>query len=178
MTVRHVVLLCRAILGLALVTSSLEAQEFRGTLSELGQIVDAAVNAVIPPEKMLTSHSVAERGVRFDYERTLAAFGARTNRDMVTGLGLRRSVRAGSQELLADCNQFGTKPCSTLGRETYVFLGPISYSGTEAVVWLTVTWAETVTERTFLTSFSTQVYLSRTGSGAWKFVRTGRTVVS
>jgi hypothetical protein len=177
MLIRHVRLVFRTLLGVTFAMVPLEAQQFRVTPREIGQIADAAMQGVIPPDKSLTRFTVAERGIRFDFERTMTAFGSRDSVRMASSLGLRSSVKAGSRALLTDCDQFGTKPCSLLGREAYVFLEPISISDTEAVVSLTVAWAQTASERTFLTSFTTQVHLSRSGSGEWKFVRAGLTVV-
>ena len=58
-----------------------------------------------------------------------------------------------------------------------MYLEPISITDSTALAWLSVAWAESVSQRTFLTGFSTQVNLSRSGSGAWKFVRAGLTAV-
>lgn len=177
MTVRDVRLLCGVLLSVGLATVPLEAQQPRLTPAEIGQIVDAAVQGVIPPEKRLTRLTVAERGIRFDFERTMEAFGHPNDAEVVSSLGLRSPVTVGTRELLTDCDQFGTKPCSLLGHEAYMYLEPISITDSTALAWLSVAWAESVSQRTFLTGFSTQVNLSRSGSGAWKFVRAGLTAV-
>lgn len=164
--------------GLTIVSTSLEAQPPRRSPKEIAQIVDAALQAVIPPEKTLTQFTVAERGVRFDFGQTMAAFGYEADDSTArSSLKLRRAVAPGAKVLLSDCGQSGTKPCKLLGKATYVTLGTISATDSEAVVWLHVRYATTFSTRVFMSGFSTEVYLSREGLGPWKFVRTGKTVM-
>lgn len=170
--------LVRLSVGLALVATSVQAQTLRRSPKEIGQIIDAALQAVIPPGKRLTSHAVAERGILFDYDRTMAAFGYADDATARASLGLTRAVTAGSDSLLVDCEQSGAKACSRLGRSAYVYLQPVSVSTSEAVVWVHVEWATTLSNRTFKSLSSTEVFLSRSGSGRWTFVRTGRGVIS
>ena len=165
-------------LGFVLLTSSIQAQPTRPSPKEIGQIIDAALQAVVPATKPLTSGTVAERGIRFDFGRTMSAFGSVDKPAARAGLGLTRAVTEGSVALLEDCDQVGSKACSRLGRSAYVYLEPISVSDSEAVVWVHVRWATTPSKRTFLSSSSTEVVLRRSGSGPWTFVRTGKNVIS
>ena len=58
-----------------MLATTVHAQAPRRSLKEIGRIIDAALQAVIPPDELLSNQTVAERGIRFDYERTMAAFG-------------------------------------------------------------------------------------------------------
>lgn len=70
----------RIFLGLTIVGTQLEGQSPRRSPTEIAQIVDAALQAVIPPERMLSQVTVAERGVRFDsYKRWLRLVTGSTN---------------------------------------------------------------------------------------------------
>ena len=162
----------------ATVATSVQAQTPRRSQKEIGQIIDAALQAVIPPEELLSNQTVAERGIRFDYERTMAAFGYANVPDARARLGLKRAVTAGSDSLLVDCDQRGMQACSRLGRSAYVHLEPVSVSSSAAVVWVHVVWVTTPLKRSFRSGSSTEVILSRSGSERWKFVRTGRGVIS
>jgi len=165
-------------LGATLTAGAVDAQTPRYSPKEIGQIVDAALNAVIPPEERLTSHTVAERGIRFDYGRTLAAFGSVDRPELRAQLALTRALAEGSTALLEDCDQRGTKSCSRLGRAAYVYVEPVSVSTSEAVVWVHVEWATTPSKRSYRSSASTEVILTRTGAGPWRFARVGRGIVS
>lgn len=175
----------RLCLGVALVGTSLDAQQALRTPREIAQIIDAALQGVIPPEKQLADRTVAERGVRFDYQRTMAAFGYTGDLASLSSFGLRSTVTSGTKELLSDCDQSGFNPCTRLGRAAYVNLQPMSSTDSTAIVVLHVVWATTLDSgvkdpatRTFMSAFSTEVYLARSGAGAWTFVRTGKTAVS
>jgi len=170
--------LCLGI-GVTLLATSVQAQTSRRSPKEVGQIINAALQAVIPPEHILTSHTVAERGIRFDYGRTLAAFGHADNAETRASLGLTRADAAGTDSLLVDCDQMGSQACSRLGTSAYVYVKPDSVSSSTAIVWVHVVWATTTrSKRTFMSGSSTEVILSRSGSGPWTFVRVGRGVIS
>jgi|SRR6185437_8947328 len=166
-------------LGLALgvVTTSVQAQPHRRSPREVGEIISAALQAVIPPEQLLSSESVAKRGIRFDYRRTMPAFGLADDADARAKLGLTRAVTEGSAALLQGCDQEGGEDCKRLGRSAYVYVQPISVSDSAAVVWVHVLWATYFPTRAFLTGASTEVFFTRSGSGPWKFLKTGRIVV-
>lgn len=146
---------------------------------EVGQIIDVALQAVLSPETELSRIPVAERGVYFDFERTMEAFGLGGRSLEFPSIGLTRAVTVVSGQLIADCDQGGSGPCSGMGRVVYVHLRPISLTRTEGVVSLNVYWAVPGSRRTYLTGFATQVHLARsfrrTRTGPWRFVRTGRT---
>jgi hypothetical protein len=59
-----------------------------------------------------------------------------------------------------------------------VYVQPIFLSSSKAAVWVHVVWATTPSNRTFKSASSTEVILSRSGSGPWTFVKTGRGVIS
>ena len=176
----HLPLLSRLFIGVALLASSVQAQTPRRSPKEIGQIIDAAVQSVIPSWERHAGVAMAERGIRFDYARTMAAFGSADDASARASLGLARAFPAGSDSLLVDCDQMGSKACSRLGRSVYVFLEPISVSTSEVLVWVHMEWAGTPTgsRRTFKASSSTEVFLSRSGSGPRTFVRLGRSVIS
>lgn len=153
------------------------------TPAELTRIVDVALQAVMPLDKLLTSYTVAERGIRFDKDRTMAAFGYDAAAAATTKLELARAVSEGTSELLRDCDQQGTKLCANLGSSAYVYIEPISLTQNEAVLWVHTKWStkmlsgqRTPQTRAFLSSASTKVYLARNGGGTWRFVRVGVTV--
>jgi hypothetical protein len=165
-------------LGATIMGTSLEAQQPRRAPKEIAQMVDAALQAVIPAEKTLDQFIVAERGVRFDFGLTMAAFGYEVDDSTArSSLNLQRGVAPGAHGLLSDCSQTGMKPCKLLGKAIYVSVRPLSTTDAKAVLWLTVRWVGTSSTRAFMSGFSTEVYLSRSGSGPWKFDRTGKTLV-
>ncbi len=160
--------------------TSVQAQAPRRSPKEIGQIIDAAWHAVIPAWERHAGSTVAEHEIRFDYGRTLAAFGYADDAAARASLDLTHAFTGGADSLLVDCDQRGSKTCSRLGRSVYMYLEPISVSGSEVVVWVHVSWASTPpnSKRTFGASSSTQVFLSRSGSGPWTFVRLGKGVIS
>jgi hypothetical protein len=170
---RHLRWISGLCFGVVLVTSSVQAQTPRLSPKEIGQIIDVALHAVIPPEERLTTATVAERGIRFDYGRTMAAFKSADNADARASLGLTRAVTEGSAALLEDCDLHGTKKCSRLGQSAYVSVKPISVSNSEAAVWVNVVYATTMSNGTYRSSMGCEVFLRRSGSGPWTFVDTG-----
>lgn len=170
--------LCQVGLGVMLTGIWVGAQPTKLAPKEIAQIVDAAMQAVIPPDSSL-GLTVRERGVRFDFARTMAAFGHGVDASASSSLALRSAVTPGSQTLLNDCDQSGSKPCTLLGNSVYVFLEPSLITNSEAVVWLHVTYstrfAATTTRamRVYTGGSSMQVFLARSGPGPWRFVRVG-----
>lgn len=169
-------------LGAVLTTGALHAQSPAHvpaqSLEEIGQIINAALHAVAPPDRRLSSYTVQERGIRFDYVRTLATFHRVDSPEAREQLRLTRAVAEGSDSLLEDCDQLGMQSCSRLGRAAYLHLELVSSSATETVVWVHVSWATRMTTRSYFSGASTEVFLSRTGSGPWLFARVGRRIVS
>lgn len=164
--------------GIPLLASSVQAQTPGRSPKEIGKIINAALQAVIPPETRLTSYTISERGMRFDYGRTMALFGVPDNAEARASLGLTRTVADGSIALLEDCDQRGTESCERLGRAAYVYLEPISVSDSQAIVRVHVYWATQPSGRAYLSGSSTEVVLKRSGSAPWRFIRTGRVLTS
>jgi hypothetical protein len=146
----------------------------------IGQIVNEVLDALAPSTGP-RPHPIWKRGVVFDYQRTLAAFHqSRSVRP--SDLALRHSMKAGSAAMLEDCDQFGTKPCSKLGWDTYCYIEPVSISESEARVRVhflaahrNTPFVEGVipTDKAYLQGGATLVYLSRAKGGSWKFLKTG-----
>lgn len=165
-------------IAVALLATSGQAQTPRRSPSEIGQIIDAALQSVIPSWERHANSTMAEREIRFDFARTMQAFGSADDVSARASRGLMRKLAAGSDSLLVDCDQMGSKACSRLGRSVYVRIEPISASSSEAVVWVHMVWADTSSKRTFKAASSTEVFLSRSGSGPWTFVRLGKSLIS
>ena len=163
----------------ACMSAQSRAQSVRLANEQISQIVDASLQAVIPPEMVLGPFTVAERGIRFDYDVTMIAFGHGKTATGNARFQLQSRVSAGAPALLNECDQMGTKPCAALGNSVYATVEPISVSGSVAVVWLHVVYATTMQSgRTFRSSSSSQIHLERSRSGVWKFVRVSMTRVS
>lgn len=167
-------------IGVTLFATSVQAQISRRSPREVGQIINVALDAVVPPEQALSNHTVAERGIRLDYGRTMAAFVQPDNAATRAGLGLARHVTEGTDWLLGDCDQMGSQPCARLASAAYVSVEPISLSSNQASVWVHVRWVTTPSKstRSFMSGSSTEVILSRSASGSWTFVKTGRRIIS
>lgn len=166
------------LLGVTVLGTSVEAQASRRAPKEIAQIVDAALHAVIPPEKALTQFTVAERGVRLDFSRIMAAFGYDVDDATARStLKLRSAASPGTRALLSDCSQTGMKPCKQLGKAAYVDFEFVSATDSEAVVWVHVNWVTTSPKRAYLSGFSWEVYLSRGSAGSWKFDRVDKRVI-
>ena len=69
-----------------------------------GHIISGALQAVIPPSQRLSNLTAAERGIRFDYVRTIAA-GIRMMQRLVRALALARALSTGTDSLLVDCDE-------------------------------------------------------------------------
>ncbi len=165
-------------LGAALTTGALHAQAPTQSPEEIGQIIDEALHTVTPPERRFTSYTVEERGILFDFGRTLATFSRVDSPAAREQLRLTRAVAEGSRVLLEDCDQMGSQACVRLGRAAFVTVELIAASAAETVVWVHVEWATTFPTRSFLSAASTEVFLSRIGSGPWRFARMGRRIVT
>lgn len=146
--------------GVTLLAAPVQAQAAARAPQEDGGIIAAALQAVVPPGQRLTAHTVAERGIRFDYARTLAAFGYTDDAQTRASLGPARAFTAGTDSLLGDCDQIGSKPCARLGSSVYVYVTPIFVSSSGADVWGHVLWSTTMPlKRTFLSASVTEVIL-------------------
>lgn len=179
-------LLRSCVAALVLVGGALSAQpvtasftaSFTTSPQSVAQIADAALDAVLTPE-FSRNTSIKEESLRFDRERTMTAFGAVDDPTVpLAALGFRRNVGIGSRDMLDGCSQVGVGECRKMGHSTYVHLEPVSMNDTTAVVWLYFAWAGRVRQRVFLSGRGSEVHLSRTGTGPWKFVRFGRSIMS
>jgi hypothetical protein len=157
-------------LSLALLASSAQAQASTGSPKEIGEIVQTALQIVIPAQDPPGSHPVADvagREIRLDYGRTMVAFGLANSTDVRTKLGLTHAE--GSRALLDGCDQMGAGSCERLGRSAYTYVEPVSISHTEATVRVHVIWANRPSKRTYMSVWVTEVILTRSGAGPWKF---------
>jgi hypothetical protein len=165
--------------GALVATSKAAAQVGHLEVKAVGQIVNEALEAVVPSSGP-TPHPVWKREVRFDHQRTLEAFRL-SPAVLPSELDLRHPVKPGTRELLDDCDELGQKPCQRLGRTQYAYVEPISISPSEARVRVYLISAHRGTgsfsSKSYLASSYTVVYLNRTADGSWKHVRTGSTNV-
>ena len=153
------------------------------SVAEVREIVDVALEAVLPPDKELSRISVAQRRIFFDHAATLAAFGHDEPVEIAPErLQLRRVVENASPDVMEDCTEFRPMRCVGLGQGVYVSVThPIRPTASEVVVWVHVWWTSrqspSADERVFGAGFSSEVFLARTGQG-WQYVRTGQVNVS
>ena len=168
-------------------STSVRAQGILLAPREIGQMVDASLEGVVPPNTSLSQIPISKRTILFDYDRTMSAFGQRVVREDFQKMGVKRAVVLSSRDVLDDCGQAGDKPCMRLGWQVYVYLQPMTIAKAEAIVKLHLIWADhdpkrfvdgqppspATRRRSFLTESSVEVYLKRTTSGEWVFVRTG-----
>lgn len=154
----------------------------------ISALVDVVLDEVLPEGQRLSRVPIAQRGVYFDHERTMAAFGHPGGQPLpLSGLRLRTTVKPGSGTLLDDCDQAMRKPCSQLGWAVYVWVAPISVTAPEARVHAHIVWPgrggtpfeEGVAPvgRAGLVWFVADLYFARRANGGWKFVRQGPTIV-
>lgn len=152
-------------------------------------LVDAVLDELLPEGKRLSRVPIAQRGIFFDHERTLAAFGYPGAPPLpLAGLRLRATVQPGSATLLDDCDQAMRKPCNQLGWAVYVWVAPVSVTASEARVHAYIFWPErgsTVFQegvapvgRAGLVGFVADLYFARMPDGSWKFLRQGPTLVT
>lgn len=158
------------------------------TRAEIGEIVTAALLATVHPESSLSRVPVATRGLRFDHARTMAAFGQPDTLVVAFGdQGLRAITTPGTHELLADCDQMGSKPCSRIGGNAYAWVEPRELDAGHALVRVHVGWAgrpgrrfddgEPSRGRSFYSGFVQDVHLVRAPGGRWTFARFGTAIV-
>ena len=131
------------ILGVCVLAQPLPAQQRRLAPSEVGQIVDAVLSELLPPESLLSRLTVAQRGLFLDVAGTMEAFHVSGgDRVTIADLGLSTAPKAGSRSLLDDCDQVGRKPCTRLGSSAYVFIAPICVTTSQARVRASVSWPD------------------------------------
>lgn len=167
----------------------LQGQQSRLTPAVIGEIVDAVLSELVPPDTLVSRVPVGKRGVYFDHERSMKAFGYPMDAPIsLSDLHLRNVVRQGSRRLLEDCRGAGMKPCHQLGWGVYAAVEPISISDSGAVVRAIIRWADrgpaqfepgvAPTGPSILVGFVSEVELIRMSNGHWKFAKLGRTRVS
>lgn len=181
-----------ALSTIALGVSPLQAQTGKLSPKEIGQILDATIRAVLPDTMTLSRVPISKRSLRVDYERTLNAFGNSGGEKAAAAMNLQTKWAMAAPDLFNDCDQIGSKPCSKMGWQVYTYISPVSVTGADATIRLSVTWAEhdpdrymegqaptpKVGKRVPLASFSSEVQLRRSSSGTWQFLRVGRTTAS
>lgn len=175
------------LLAVAIVAHPLPAQARRLPPSAIGQVVDEVLSHVIPPDSSLSRMPIRERGIYFDYGRTLAAFGYRDDPTARAALALKSVVMPGTDSLLEDCSQVSAKPCERLGQHAYAYVTPRSRSNDAMVVLLHVAWPDrggatyvagaTPAARAYLGWFAMEVHLRRTADGRWWFDKRGSAMV-
>lgn len=178
---------CRALVFALLAGSvfgqPLRAQQRRLAPKEIGQIVDAVLDTLIPPSERLSRITVAKRGIFLDVARTLKSFGYDDSATMPTlaDLHLRTVVKPGSHHMLDDCKQIGPGSCTQLGWSTYVTITRLAGRNAEMRLSVEVVWPDrsgeafvegaAPTRRTNLVGYFLSGTLTRSFLGRWKFVR-------
>lgn len=151
-------------------------------------LVDAVLDELLPEGQRLSRVPIAQRGIFFNHERTMAAFGHPGALPLpLAGLRLRATVKPGSGTLLDDCDQVMRGPCRQLGWGVYVSMAPVSVTASEARVQAHISWPDrgsTVFEegvapvgRAGLVGFMADLYFARLADGKWKLVKQGPTTV-
>jgi hypothetical protein len=118
---------------------------------------------------------------------TMAAFGQPDT--LVVAIGdarLRAITTPGSHDLLADCDQVGSKPCSRIRGNAYVWVEPRAVDGARALVRVHAGWAGRpgrrfddggpTRGRSIYSGFAQDVHLVRTPDGRWTFERLGMAI--
>src|SRR5690349_21462743 len=112
---------------LALIVSTPVGAQSTLSVTAIGQIADAVLTALVPPDSSLARVPVGQRKILFDYERTLSLFErAGTPHDTATNLHLQSRVARGTRALLEDCSQSAAQACARLGWSVYSWLEPVS----------------------------------------------------
>ncbi|MGZ8377099.1 MAG: hypothetical protein ACXWZS_15975 [Gemmatirosa sp.] len=178
-----------ALSALAAPLRAVRAQEPPLAPAAIGEIVTETLRATVHPDASLSGVPVAQRGLRFDHARTMAAFGRPDALTVaISDTRLRAITTPGSQDLLADCDQVGSKPCSRIGGNAYVWVEPRAIDVARALVRVHVGWAGRpgrifddsgpTRGRSFYTAFAQDVHLVRTRNGRWTFERFGMGIAS
>jgi hypothetical protein len=155
----------------------------------IGEIANEVLRVLIPPGQRLSRIPASERGIFFDLEQTMKAFGhTGTPPVSMADLGLPMTVRLGSERLLEDCRQMGDGRCTALGWGVYVRIQPVSVTSSKALVRAAVFWPDRrsatleegvpPTGPASLVGYIAEVYLIRAANGRWTFEKRGTTLVS
>jgi hypothetical protein len=176
-------------IGSFVVALPLVAQQPPLSPAAIGEIANEVLRVLIPPGQRLSRIPASDRGIFFDLEQTMEAFGHTGTRPVsMAELGLPMAVRLGSKRLLDDCRQLGDGACTALGWGVYVRIQPVSVTSSKALVRAAIFWADRgsaipeegvpPTGRASLVGFIAEVYLLRAANGRWTFEKRGTTLVS
>jgi hypothetical protein len=152
------------------------AQRTRLSPRELGQIVDAALDSILPRDTDT---------LFINEDRTLKALRpySKSTHLSVADLGLRHPVKPGSDRFFDDCNQLRAQPCSQFGSRSYVSIDSAVVSRAEARIVASVSWARrgepfsSVSGDTFLGWSGDDIYLKRAKDGSWNFLKRSPTMM-
>jgi hypothetical protein len=152
-------------------------------ISEVGQIIDVTLAAFLPEHDSLSRVSVANRKIRLDVSRTLVAFGYQPSGALFGSLRLRSAVAPAAKSILEDCSVASPSVCAGLGWGAYVWIEPVSVTGSEAIVRLHASWVDRGGEtykpgsppvgKGIQVGLASDAVLARAGDGKWSFVRRG-----
>jgi hypothetical protein len=172
---------------LALFTSAPLAAQSPLSVAAIGQIADAVLSTLVPPDSSLSRVSVSKRTIAFDYDRTLSLFERAGTPHTSTNLHLQTPVIPASRALLDDCSQALPKPCASLGWRVYSWLEPISISDDEVIVRAHFQWPDRGSAQfsegsapnghAYLVGFDTDVHLTPVSGGNWRVSGLGKTYV-
>jgi hypothetical protein len=159
------------------------SQETRLPPNEVGQILNVALQALVPSEHSVSRVPVAMRGTFLDFERTMTAFGYTAPWSIpFASLGL-LSAKQGSRALLDDCDRMRMKTCSQLGWSLYVWAQPVSITASHGRVRAFIFWPDrgptplSPNSRpegaAVLVGFSAEVEVQRAADGRWQYLSKG-----
>lgn len=149
---------------------------------DVGALVNAVLDSLLPPGKLLSRTPIDERRrIRFDAAATFAAFVPGRAPQTVASLGITRDVLPGTAALLADCDFSGRKPCALLGDDVLVTLRPATERASvdgQMVIWLEVRWVTEIAVeggalRRLSPWYAVETFIGRSPDGGWRVVATG-----
>jgi hypothetical protein len=165
--------------------SSAAQQEQRLELTEIGQIADLLIDSLLPPDRLLSRVSVAQRGIFFNHTGTSSLFGHDTAGVALGALQLRNRVLTPPNDLLADCVHL--RNCQRIGWRISFNFQPLSVTSSEVEVRAWVNWNDrggeqyvegvTPAGRSLLVGFATDITFVRSPDGKWLYGKQGRVMV-
>ena len=149
---------------------------------------DAILDTLAGPSQRFSRVSVANRGILFDYERTIGAFQRKGGPPAAPAdLRLRTSVNPGEKSVLDDCSQLAFKLCVGLGWSVYVWLDPVLVADSAITIRAIFVWADrgntqfsagvAPQSRALLVGFAREVHLAHGANGVWRVTRLGVALV-
>ena len=164
----------------------LGAQSTAVSPADIRDMMELAVDQLMPDTASPSRVQVAKRGVFWDVPRTLRTFGVADNAvPSFAQLKLKNPrIREGAIWMLGSCPTTGSDRCKNLGWRVYTYAEPILVTESQVVIRTWFLWADRGTE-TFqngaapgggatLTGYFTEMEFARV-NGALKFVKKGRT---